>query len=432
MPNICENRITIIGLKEPPENFVKAFSKALFALDLDNLDPTLWEQNSVNGTTWYASLVEEYQRTKSYPLTYCILFPHEPYGRFRLWAPRFYVDTKWQPPIDELLAASEQFTQLTFHLAWRILQDGPTGELVIRNGKILEELRRPSSWYLFDSLLYPGVDLLRTHMPYTLVQHAMLRLEEAINIVNDLSGILDDSRFKSSPYTPFSDFRDQQKTARLQAGLAALHDSMVDHARRLDFQGVFLEQGELIERYSGVQKDTETLMQSVGIELLLPGEPGKTMRFCVLPYPVALMADPYRLIVLVVRYTSAAPTSGGYDKSPDASDQPIEWEIRYVCLTRAEMEQLNRLPNQGLYDIEMIASPNGVGYELRPITRARWKDDPNLAKRIEQKAAETSEAFAAKLAGMPSVTVLSNYLEAEARRGQVELAVGSTETNTGE
>ncbi len=40
--NICENTITVIGVQEEPETFVKTLSKALFEIDLDNLDPVEW------------------------------------------------------------------------------------------------------------------------------------------------------------------------------------------------------------------------------------------------------------------------------------------------------------------------------------------------------------------------------------------------------
>jgi hypothetical protein len=48
MANVCETRITVIGLKEAAEIFVKALSKTMFGIDLDNLEPKQWgEKNSV-------------------------------------------------------------------------------------------------------------------------------------------------------------------------------------------------------------------------------------------------------------------------------------------------------------------------------------------------------------------------------------------------
>jgi hypothetical protein len=52
MANVCETKITVIGLKEPPETFVKAFSKAMFGIDLGNLEPKRWgEDESMDGKT---------------------------------------------------------------------------------------------------------------------------------------------------------------------------------------------------------------------------------------------------------------------------------------------------------------------------------------------------------------------------------------------
>jgi hypothetical protein len=243
MANVCETKITVIGLKEPPETFVKALSKAMFGIDLDNLEPKRWgEVESSDGKTWYATLVSEY-RQQPYAARYCILYPHDPYERLGATAPRFYVETKWGPPVEKLREASKAFPGLAFHLDWWIEQDGPSGELVIRNGGDIDEICRPASWYLFDHpLLYPTISLLPAHMPYTLAQRAALRLDDAIQTIESLRRILDDDRFKNSH---FSECRDRQKTENLQAGLEALHDSLVDQAKRLDFKGVFLEERDL-------------------------------------------------------------------------------------------------------------------------------------------------------------------------------------------
>jgi hypothetical protein len=87
----------------------------MFRIDLDNLDPKKWgEDPETNGKTWYPSLVDQYRQKGSYPFTYCILYPHEPYNRLGVTAPRFHVDTKWEPPRDMLIEASKVFSDLTF------------------------------------------------------------------------------------------------------------------------------------------------------------------------------------------------------------------------------------------------------------------------------------------------------------------------------
>jgi hypothetical protein len=39
MANVCETTITVVGLNDPAEIFVKALSKSMFGVDLDNLNP---------------------------------------------------------------------------------------------------------------------------------------------------------------------------------------------------------------------------------------------------------------------------------------------------------------------------------------------------------------------------------------------------------
>jgi Api92-like protein with ferredoxin domain len=264
MANICENTITVIGLKEAPELFLKSLSKAMFQIDLDDLDPKQWgEDPSIDGKTWFRSLVEQHRQKGSYPLTYCILYPHKPYARLGLTAPRFHVDTKWGPPTDILIEASKVFPALLFDLSWWVEQDGPIGESVIKNGEVVEAMRRSASRYLFDSLEYPTASLLPAHMPYTLAQRGALRIEDAVDIIRDLRNILDDDRFRSSQSRPFSECRDKRKTAKLQAGLATLHESMVEQARQLGFDGVFLEEQELREKYPAAVEADKILMETL-------------------------------------------------------------------------------------------------------------------------------------------------------------------------
>lgn len=259
MANTCKNTITIIGLQETPETFVKALSKAMFGIDLDAMDPKIWgDDERIDGKTWYNILTNEFRREGGHAARYGILYPKEPYSRLGITAPRYYLETKWKPPIDEILKASRAFPELTFHLDWWVLQDGPVGEFVMRHGDIVESIQRHGSWYLFDwDVRYPLLSLLPAHLPYTLAQRGALRVEDAIQTIERLRRVLADDRFENSPHTPFSECRDTEKTERLQAGLAALHDSLVDQAKRLDFKGVFLEERELTERYARGCSSTE-------------------------------------------------------------------------------------------------------------------------------------------------------------------------------
>lgn len=384
MANICRNTITIIGLREAPATFAKALSEVMFG--------------GPGGV---------------YAARCSILYPHEPYSRLGVTAPRFYLETKWKPPIDEILEASRTFPELTFHLDWWLMQDGPVGELVMKNGEVVEEVRRLGSGYLFDwPVRYPTVSLLPAHMPYTLAQRGALRIEDAIQTIDSLRRVLDHEGFKNSPHTPFSECRDREKTERLQAGLVALHDSLVDQAKRLDFTGVFLEEQELTERYPQVVEADEALMQSFGVEPLLPVQ-GKTVRFSILPFTAAAITDPYRAVVPAVHYLNANP-SGTYEKQPDGSAPPIEWEIRYLCLTRNDIMRINNLPDDDQtpfdIDITLAHSACGIGHEFHRVSKqARWKKDPEPAKEAQLMAAEMSDAFAAKLAGRPGMTILDDF-----------------------
>jgi hypothetical protein len=238
MANVCETTITVVGLNDAAEIFVKALSKAMFGVDLDNLNPKQWGENeNVDGKGWYSKLVDEY-RQQHWSARYRILYPREPYNKLGVTAPRFYVETKWGPPVKEIREASKTFPELTFHLDWWIEQDGPTGELVIRNGDDIDEIVRPASWYLFDHIiLYPTINLLPAHLPYTLAQRAALRIQDAIDCIEGLRKILNDGRFRESPYEIE---RDPAAVGRTKKTLDELLLQMKNSAELLTFEGVFL------------------------------------------------------------------------------------------------------------------------------------------------------------------------------------------------
>lgn len=237
MANVCETTITVVGINDAAEIFAKALSKAMFGVDLDNLNPKQWgEDENVDGKGWYNKLVDDYQQHRS--ARYCILYPHEPYNKLGVTAPRFYVETKWGPPVKEIREASKSFPELTFHLGWWVEQDGPSGELVIRNGHDIDEISRPASWYLFDdTILYPTISLLTAHLPYTLAQRGALRVFDAIQTIEGLDRILRDSRFINSPY---SNERDPAALDQAKKILSDLLKQMKSSAERLTFEGVFL------------------------------------------------------------------------------------------------------------------------------------------------------------------------------------------------
>src|ERR1700745_1520974 len=115
MANVCETTITVVGLNDPAETFVKVLSKATFGVDLDNLNPKQWGENeNVDRKGWYSKLVDEYRQQGS-SARYCILYPREPYNKLGVTAPRFYVETKWGTPVTQIREASKSFAELIFH-----------------------------------------------------------------------------------------------------------------------------------------------------------------------------------------------------------------------------------------------------------------------------------------------------------------------------
>jgi len=422
MANICKNTLTVIGVQEAPETFVKTLSKSMFGIDLDNLDPKKWgEGENVDGNTWYSTLTDEYRREGVYAARYCILYPEEPYNRLGITAPRFYVETKWATPMEEVAKASKAFPELTFHVNWWRMQDGPVGEYVMKGGRVLESIERNGSWYLFDfPVLYPSISLLSAHMPHTLPQQAALRVEDATQIIDGLRGILDDSRFIGSPYQAC---RDRAKLGQTRQTIDGLLAQMKVAAKQLDFEGVFIDDSRRQEVLSAELAETEHLGKTLGLDFLVPSQSGP-IRFAILPFAVATTNDPYRVIVPALRYTNADPATGKYTKNPGGSFPPIAWELGYVGLSSFNMKQIKNLPDeeQTPYDIDIVmrhSKGRAFGYEFNRISaKARWKQNPELVKEVEQEATEMSDVFAAKLAGKPGTAIFSEFQAVEAAQGE--------------
>jgi hypothetical protein len=240
MANICKNYITVIGLQEAAETFINTLSLEMFNIDLRNPKLELWgDQNSgINPQDWYRMLSDEYRNEGCYAARLGVLYMEKPYERFGVTAPCFYAETKWNPAVGELVKVSRKFPDLTFHIEWMRLQDGPSGEYVVGNGEVKESVMRRKSWYLFDSLLYPIASLLPARMHYTLAQHAALRFGDAIQTLDDIRTVLDDRRFTASPY---QSLREPSRVAKTRTALNAAIEQLENTAKLLDFEGVFLE-----------------------------------------------------------------------------------------------------------------------------------------------------------------------------------------------
>ena len=165
MTNRCKNTITIIGLQGAPGNFVRALSKVMFQIDLDAMDPAMWgEDPSIDGKSWYSRLVEEYQQEGVYAARYGVPYPQKPYERLGVTAPRFYIETKWEPPFDEILKAQRFFKKIDFH---RLLADFTfqlTDPIGIQFGLGLRTLARKRQFALRSPLASPRLQPLRTEL----------------------------------------------------------------------------------------------------------------------------------------------------------------------------------------------------------------------------------------------------------------------------
>jgi hypothetical protein len=297
MGNICQNTIAVMGLKEPSEEFIKKLSKVMFDIDLDNMDLSRWgnytceggklyqiynvaeektgekkvvrrEVNlgnvdtslchdgkqyshtwkrdpqtgdlresieEIDGRTWYAKIVSQ----QSPPLA--VLVPYSPFTKSGVSIPRFRVDIKWRPAYDEVKKASEVFPDMLFHVHYFIEQDGPTGQFVLRGGTLLDETKSGASWYLFDELKYSIVNLLPMYMDLTLAQRGAGRIDDAIEVIEGLRGILDDPRFIDSP---FHEYRNAHNLWVTKKTLDDLLARMRQAVKDVSFDGVFLEETE--------------------------------------------------------------------------------------------------------------------------------------------------------------------------------------------
>jgi hypothetical protein len=137
-------------------------------------------------------------------------------------------------------------------LDWWVEQDGPSGELVIRNGKDIDEICRPASWYLFDhALLYPTISLLPAHLPYDLAQRGALRVGDAIDTIRELRRILDENIFLCSRCQAY---RDQEKVEQTRQTLDGLLAQMQSSAQQLTFEGVFINDPRCNTLYDAEEK----------------------------------------------------------------------------------------------------------------------------------------------------------------------------------
>jgi hypothetical protein len=306
MANYFDNHLRVIGLQENPEDLAKE-------LELE----------------MYGGAV-----------------PHESGNLFvEVVNDHFHYTTKSEPKVDPLIELSKRRENHDFLLSYAGFETQRNGQVVVRNGHVVESIDRIGHTGLFDDLEHPVIDIFAPYLrKRTLVQCADDRLQDSIGIVRGFIGILDDERFKNSPSTPYSDGRDQKQTEKVRADLAALLESMATQIGQLNFRGVLLEESELREKLLNHLKRAGDLIKALGVEPLVQ-EPESAVRFSILPFTAVVNKDPYLIILPVLHYVNADRTTGKYTKDAGCSFPPIEWEIRYVSLSPSEVAQIRKLPD---------------------------------------------------------------------------------------
>jgi hypothetical protein len=153
-------------------------------------------------------------------------------------------------------------------------------------------------------------------------------------------------------------------------------------------------------------------VNALGLDCLTV-ERGKGVRFSILPFKTAILANSC-VILPVVHYLNADPVTGRYDKNAEGSLPPAEWGIRYLGLSRANVSEIESLLGQDLtpFNVDFVMSSDGssVGRQFRPINKkARWKQSSELIAAVEKAGIEASNGFETKLVGKPGVTLLEDF-----------------------
>lgn len=191
------------------------------------------------------------------------------------------------------------------------------------------------------------------------------------------------------------------------------------------FKTLTLKQGKAIlaaldetaQRGEGALKELvaepEHFVNALGLDCLTV-ERAKRVRFSILPFKTATLANSCVVILPVVHYVNADPVTGRYDKNADGSLPPTEWEIRYLGLSRANVSEIENLLGQDLtpFNVDFVMSSDGssFGRQFHPINRkARWKLNPELAAEVEKAAIEASNVFETKLFGQPGMTIFEDF-----------------------
>jgi hypothetical protein len=331
-------------------------------------------------------------------------------GRFEFLASTLMHET--------LAEFSKRMPDCTFLLRYGGAESRLDGQLVIRNGDVLEWIERIGGCYLFDAIHRPTVDIFEPYLypTLTLRERVYNRLQDAITAIQVVVDTMEDNRFLASTHTPFSEFRDLQKTAKARADLIALRESMAAQISELDLEGVFLEKTELSQALPRNAAASTALMSRLGLEHALPNNDG-VLGFSILPGEAAITTDPPRAILPVVHYLNPE-ISGKYRKPTDGSLPEINWKVCFACLTKFDTRNIRLLPdeNQGAYDIDLISRSNDpvVGYAIeRATNQALWLRNSDIAAEVRKSAGALSNILKAKAASQTGIVVFDSFEQLE-------------------
>jgi hypothetical protein len=379
MANLTEHWLVVIGLKENPYKFAESLELEMYGTIVPHEGDNLFVEVANGG---------------------------------------FEYSTKSGPSIDALIELSKKREDHVFLLQYGSSENHSNGQAVIRNGDRVESIHRIGYFGLFDEIERPLVDLFEPYLQErTLAQCAENRLRSAVRTVRGLIRMMEDRRFTNSPHTFYSECRNRAQTDTVRAGLAALADSMDQQLRQIDFRGVLLDESDLREGAVRIAEKSRDLMKTLGLDYVAAA-PGRAIRFAILPLKTASIDNPARVIVPVLQYLNADLVSGKYAKNADGLMPAIEWRIGYVCLTRFEVSQFKRLPDddQTVCDIDFITTyDEDRGYQLqRASHQARWRLDADLAEKVNEAAAKMSDVLSAKIADRPGIAIFDDFQAVEA------------------
>jgi len=228
MANDCSNKLIMVGFQCAPEEFARGLEVAMYGQEVPE-----GEHCSV-------------ETMEGRPM-------------------QFHFRTDWQPPVKTLLILSTQNRGVLFLLDYLCWESGFRGQVVIRNGEVIERIHRkgyngPS--YLWTDITHPLTSLFSPYLHNTLADRAAQRLKDAITIVSGLKRTLEDNRFTKPHYRQH---RDNNAVARAVTGLTEMLSSMTAQAEGISFEGVLLENLDaerrpiLQERQDGHLEDIENL-----------------------------------------------------------------------------------------------------------------------------------------------------------------------------